>query len=480
MDAFRVALLAAVSATLVVAAQTAQVTGTVTYRERIALPPTAVVEVTLEDVSRVDVASDVIARSDIAWAGQSPIPFEIAYEPAAIDPSRRYGVRARIVDRGQVLFTTSRPVLVITQGRGLEATVPLTMIAAPSVSPSVERMQQEARATEQNRLPAPVELRNLPASFTGTIARPAGAGARYQLDLFPDDSYFLRTTPTGEASGGARDSVGSWVLSSDRRAVILEGEGGQRQVFAIRDGNTLRLTSPGGEPADSGGGDLRRTSRFTPVDVRATLRGIYELDAGAAFFTECRSGQRWRVTPSAVAQELAASIGTAAAARTRAASITVEGHVVAAPASGGSALEIARIIVPPADPAAADSARAGGCDRRFAAAPLENTSWRLTHLGGSPVTRPPDRATELGVTFRDNPRAFGGSGGCNHLAGGYQVGEEALRLQPVGTLRACQAVNGVEALFRTALTDTRGYRILGRTLELLDAERQTLARFEAE
>jgi hypothetical protein len=31
-----------------------------------------------------------------------------------------------------------------------------------------------------------------------------------------------------------------------------------------------------------------------------------------------------------------------------------------------------------------------------------------------------------------------------------------------------------------ALTDTRGYRILGRTLELLDAERQTLARFEAE
>jgi uncharacterized lipoprotein YbaY/heat shock protein HslJ len=462
----------AILATVAVAAQDAQVTGTLTYRERISLPPTAVVEVTLEDVSRVDVARDVVARAEIAWAGQSPIPFEIAYDAAAVDRSRRYGVRARIVDRGQVLFTAAQPALVITQGRGSVATVALTMVSAPSAVPAVGRMPQEPRTTAAVRLPPPIELRNLPATFTGTLSSPgSSASVRYELNLFPDDSYFLRTSPAGAGEAASTDAVGSWVLSSDRRALILEGNDGNHEVFAIRDNNTLRRLAVGEQPVSAAARDLRRASRFTPVDVRATLRGVYEAGENGAFFTECRTGQRWRVAGGGAAQQLATSVG-------RAALVSIDGHVV--PGTGEPAsIEVTRVVGPVPGASQGASARAGDCAPRFSAAPLENTFWRLTHLGES-AAAPSRGPAEPGLTFRDNPRSFGGNGGCNHLAGGYQVGEEALRLQPVGTLRACQDGNGAEALFRTALTDTRGYRILGRTLELLDAERQTLARFEAE
>ena len=60
----------------------AVVTGTVTYRERIALSPQAVVEVKLEDVSRADAAAVTIGEQTITNPGQVPIDFEIEYDPS--------------------------------------------------------------------------------------------------------------------------------------------------------------------------------------------------------------------------------------------------------------------------------------------------------------------------------------------------------------------------------------------------------------
>ena len=42
--------------------------GTATYRERMALPPSAVFEATLEDVSRVDAPAETIARTRVDFA----------------------------------------------------------------------------------------------------------------------------------------------------------------------------------------------------------------------------------------------------------------------------------------------------------------------------------------------------------------------------------------------------------------------------
>jgi uncharacterized lipoprotein YbaY len=90
------------------------VSGTVSYLERIALPPDAVVTVELVRVS----PAAVIAMSQFATEGrQPPFPFSIRYDPAAIDPGAVYAVQARIEAGGQLLFATSDSYFVITQGR---------------------------------------------------------------------------------------------------------------------------------------------------------------------------------------------------------------------------------------------------------------------------------------------------------------------------------------------------------------------------
>lgn len=95
----------------------ATVTGTVTYRPRIALPPNAVVEVQLVDVSRADAPAITLASQSIITGGrQVPIPFELIYNPDQIDPRMTYAVQARITVDGELQFINTRRFSVISQG----------------------------------------------------------------------------------------------------------------------------------------------------------------------------------------------------------------------------------------------------------------------------------------------------------------------------------------------------------------------------
>lgn len=90
----------------------ASVTGTATYRERMALPPGAVFEAIIEDISKADAPSVVLGRTEVTSI-QVPVPFTIAYDPAKLDPRARYSVRTRILVEGRLWFTsdTVHPVL---------------------------------------------------------------------------------------------------------------------------------------------------------------------------------------------------------------------------------------------------------------------------------------------------------------------------------------------------------------------------------
>lgn len=95
----------------------ATVTGTVTYLERIALPPTAKVTVQLLDVSRADVAATLISEQVIDPAGQGPpYAYSLSYDPAAIQDNLSYSVRATITDGDRLIFTSTTNIPVITRG----------------------------------------------------------------------------------------------------------------------------------------------------------------------------------------------------------------------------------------------------------------------------------------------------------------------------------------------------------------------------
>jgi putative lipoprotein len=97
-------------------AVTNQITGSVTYRERIALPPTAVVTVRLVDVSLADAASVLITEQVIVTDGrQVPFEFALAYDASRILPSHTYAVQVRIENDGKLLFISDTMHRVITR-----------------------------------------------------------------------------------------------------------------------------------------------------------------------------------------------------------------------------------------------------------------------------------------------------------------------------------------------------------------------------
>ncbi|MER2536371.1 MAG: YbaY family lipoprotein, partial [Rhizobiaceae bacterium] len=67
-------------------AEEKKVSGEASYRERIALPPNAVLTVQLADVSLADAPAGIVAVQTISPAGQVPISFELSFDTAAIQP----------------------------------------------------------------------------------------------------------------------------------------------------------------------------------------------------------------------------------------------------------------------------------------------------------------------------------------------------------------------------------------------------------
>ena len=105
------------------------VSGSVFYRERMAMPPGAVLRVSLLDVSRADTAADVLAGLEVADPGNVPIEFELTYDPVLIDDRGTYAVRATIDVDGTLWWTSTEAHLVLTDGRPSTVDIMLTRTA---------------------------------------------------------------------------------------------------------------------------------------------------------------------------------------------------------------------------------------------------------------------------------------------------------------------------------------------------------------
>ena len=107
----------------------AAVSGTISWRGGIALPPGAVAVVQLRDVSLADAPSVLIAEQRIADPGSPPIAFRIGYDPAGIDARRTYAVQAEIRDGDRLLFVNDTAYEVLTGGRPDRADMELAAVA---------------------------------------------------------------------------------------------------------------------------------------------------------------------------------------------------------------------------------------------------------------------------------------------------------------------------------------------------------------
>jgi uncharacterized lipoprotein YbaY/heat shock protein HslJ len=104
--------------------------GTATYRERMAMPPNAVFEAVLQDVSIADAPAIEIARQAIEKPPQVPLAFTITYDSATIDAARTYSVRARILVDGRPWFASDQAYPVLTRGAGRSVQILLRRVSS--------------------------------------------------------------------------------------------------------------------------------------------------------------------------------------------------------------------------------------------------------------------------------------------------------------------------------------------------------------
>jgi putative lipoprotein len=89
--------------------------GTVAFRERMALPPGAIVEVKLLDISLADAPSRTIAETRVSGR-RIPARWTLRFDSRRIEPRRSYALQARILDGDRLLFITTERHSVFTGG----------------------------------------------------------------------------------------------------------------------------------------------------------------------------------------------------------------------------------------------------------------------------------------------------------------------------------------------------------------------------
>lgn len=127
------------------AAEARTISGKVVYRERMMLPPGAIIEIKLLDVSLADAPAKTISETRITDAKASPIPYTLRYDSAQIDPRHTYALHARIQEGDRLLFISTTRHTVFAGGKD-DGEIQVEHVAAqvpPSPSSPVGRWLAE-------------------------------------------------------------------------------------------------------------------------------------------------------------------------------------------------------------------------------------------------------------------------------------------------------------------------------------------------
>ncbi|HTS58021.1 MAG TPA: META domain-containing protein [Terriglobales bacterium] len=229
------------------------VKGTALYRERMALPPDAVFEATLEDVSKADAPAEVIGRVRLDGPGNPPIHFEIRYDTSRIDPGHGYAVRGRIMVGGKLFFSTDQLYQVLTAGHGNEVELLLRRVATGESSAATESLENTYwKLTNLGNTPVPAASEQKEPHFVldSQTRRVSGSGGCNRLtgsyELNEDHLKFsqmastmmacLEGMDTEKAFLQALEQVNTWKIGG-RQLELFDAAGNLVARFAARPTN---------------------------------------------------------------------------------------------------------------------------------------------------------------------------------------------------------------------------------------------------
>jgi len=112
------------------------VSGSIYIHQKVALPPNAVLTVTLSDASLANAPSKVISQRVVKTNGkQAPFKFTLPFNPADIQPNARILLSAAITIDGRMTLITDTVKQVINNGGGYNqdlVLVPVLSVAVPA------------------------------------------------------------------------------------------------------------------------------------------------------------------------------------------------------------------------------------------------------------------------------------------------------------------------------------------------------------
>lgn len=107
-----------------------------------------------------------------------------------------------------------------------------------------------------------------PATFTGKLPCADCPGILWQLNLLPDHTFASRMTY--EERSTRSDDHGSWELANDGKTLVLHGQHGGPEKFALHDADTLRKLDLNGHEIQSGSNlnyELKRAPKFVSIEL---------------------------------------------------------------------------------------------------------------------------------------------------------------------------------------------------------------------
>lgn len=145
--------------------QQPNVSGSVWIRQRVALPPNAVLTVTLSDASVADAPSKVLSQKVMRTDGkQAPFSFVLPFKPADIKPNARILLSAAITVDNKLMFITDTVQTVINDG-GRKADLTLVPVQHTAVPMSASGgpatpvpPTSPTQVTPSSAVPAPTQV----------------------------------------------------------------------------------------------------------------------------------------------------------------------------------------------------------------------------------------------------------------------------------------------------------------------------------
>ena len=193
------------------------ITGAVSISQTTSLPPEAMVIIELLDTTNPDSAAEVVSTMSFPSGGrQSPLSFEMSYEPELILADHSYALQSRIEMDERVRWQSDAPSPVLTQGAPLD-NIGLTVFPVPvsdegpAVTGTLTYVERVALAPQSEVLVqlADVSKADAPAEILGDFKLtirfeqvPIPFSIPYDLkDIRPGNTYVIQariTDPNGK------------------------------------------------------------------------------------------------------------------------------------------------------------------------------------------------------------------------------------------------------------------------------------------